>query len=518
LSSLSCRAAFSQERSDSTYCNPIIYADYSDPDVVRIGGDYYMTSSSFSHFPGLPILHSNDLVHWTIVGHAILRYPMVSFNVPQKGNGVWAPSIRYQNNEFYIHYGDPDHGVFLIKAKNPSGPWEPLTLVHQAKGWIDPCPFWDDDGNAYLVHAWAKSRAGFNSILTINKMSPDGRHLLDDGITIFDGHANHLTIEGPKLYKRNGYYYIFAPAGGVKQGWQTVLRSKNIYGPYEDKIVLRQGTTDVNGPHQGAWVETPSDESWFVHFQDRGAYGRIVHLQPMRWSGDWPLIGEQHDSNGVGEPVKCYKKPDIGKSYPVTSIQTSDEFNQSTLGFQWQWESNPESTWYSFTARKGWLRLYSQAYTDTIKNLWEAGSIVGQKFPAHEFVVTVKSDGSRLHVGEFAGLTILGVDYAYIGIEKVKANLRIVYRSCLKAEQGAREKEIAAANIGVSTVYLRVTVKPEARCSFSYSVNGRIFSPIGSEFTAKPGKWVGAKVGLFAIAPKSSMKQGFADFDWFRID
>jgi len=213
-------AVWIPDNGDGTYTNPIIDADYSDPDVIRVNDDFYMTSSSFSHFPGLPILYSKDLVNWRIIGHAVQNYPYEIFNKPQHGNGIWAPSIRYHDGQFYIYFGDPDNGVFMTKTKNPAGLWEPLKLIRSAKGWIDVCPFWDNDGNAYIIHAWANSRSGIKSILTVNKMSSDGTKILDDGITVFDGHAKHPTIEGPKLYKRNGYYYIFAPAGGVKTGWQ----------------------------------------------------------------------------------------------------------------------------------------------------------------------------------------------------------------------------------------------------------------------------------------------------------
>ena len=282
---------------DRTYRNPVLFADYSDPDVVRVGEDFYMVSSSFQVVPGLPILHSKDLMNWTIIGHAIERLPSPRYNTPQNGGGVWAPSIRFHQGFFWIYYGDPDLGVFMTKARDPRGPWDKPVLVREARGWIDPCPLWEPDGSAFLVHAWAKSRAGFNSILTVHRLSPDGTRVLDDGVPVFDGHDEHPTIEGPKFYRRNGYYYIFAPAGGVKTGWQTVLRSRNPLGPYESRIVLEQGKTDINGPHQGAWIDTPSGESWFVHFQDRGAYGRIIHLQPMQWicrlAGHWRGSGWQ---------------------------------------------------------------------------------------------------------------------------------------------------------------------------------------------------------------------------------
>ncbi len=341
-----------------TYKNPIIYADYSDPDVTRVGNDFYMTASSFSNLPGLPILHSRDLVNWQIISHAVINYPIEHYKKPQHGGGIWAPSLRFNNGQFYIYFGDPDNGIFMTKSKNVFGPWETLKLIKEAKGWIDPCPFWDDDGNAYLVRAWARSRSGIKHIITLHKMSRDGEKLLDEGIDIFCDSLKHPTIEGPKLYKRNGYYYIFAPAGGVKSGWQTVLRSKSIYGPYEDKIVLEQGSTNINGPHQGAWLQTRSGENWFIHFQDRYAYGRIVHLQPMKWVNDWPIIGEDYNGNGIGEPVAIFTKPCFDNLLPVFSMQTSDQFDSLKLGLQWQWQANYFNEWISLKDRKGWLRFY----------------------------------------------------------------------------------------------------------------------------------------------------------------
>src|SRR5499426_3024307 len=292
----------------ATYRNPIVFADYSDPDVVRVGDDFYMTASSFTSFPGLPILHSRDLVNWRIISHALPSFPDSAFDFPQHGNGVWAPSIRYHDNRYHIYWGDPDRGVYVVRARDPRGPWDAPVLVKQARGWIDPAPLWDSEGNAYLVHAFANSRAGIKSVLHVAPLSPDGLHVIGEDRLVFDGRAHHPTIEGPKFYKREGYYYIFAPAGGVPTGWQTVLRSRNVYGPYEDRIVLEQGKTDVNGPHQGAWIETASGEDWFVHFQDRGAYGRIVHLEPMMWRNGWPVIGRDDEGDGRGNPVLSHKK------------------------------------------------------------------------------------------------------------------------------------------------------------------------------------------------------------------
>src|ERR1700730_1909018 len=227
------------DNGNGTYKNPIINADYSDPDAIRVGGDFYLVASSFENIPGLPILHSKDLVNWTIIGHALKQQlPFDHFSLPRHGEGVWAPSIRYHNNEFYIYYPDPDFGIYLSKAKKITGPWSEPLLVQAGKGLIDPCPLWDADGKVYLVHAFAGSRAGFKSVIAVKRLNSDGTKVLDDGVLVYDGHETDPTIEGPKFYKRNGYYYIFAPAGGVSAGWQLVLRARNVYGPYERKIVM----------------------------------------------------------------------------------------------------------------------------------------------------------------------------------------------------------------------------------------------------------------------------------------
>jgi beta-xylosidase len=488
-----------------TYTNPIIDADYSDPDVIRVGDDFYLTASSFNCIPGLPILHSRDLVNWKIIGHALQEQrPLDEFDRPQHGNGVWAPAIRYHNNEFYIFYGDPDFGIYMVKARNAAGPWSKPLLVRKARGWIDPAPFWDDDGNAYLIHAWANSRSGIKSILTVNRMSADGTMLLDEGKMVFDGRVHHPTIEGPKLYKRNGYYYIFAPAGGVATGWQTVLRSKNIYGPYEDRIVMDRGDTKINGPHQGGWVELRSGESWFVHFQDRGAYGRVVHLQPMEWKNDWPVIGVDADGDGKGEPVAGHRKPNVGREYPEQAPQTSDDFTSNKLGLQWQWHANPVANWMQLS--QGRLRLH--AVPQDSANLWTAPNLLLQKFPARKFTVTTLVDGSRLREGEPGGLLIMGRDYSYIAID----GSRLVRMTSIDAAKGLPETEHGSVPLKTKSVFLRVSVD-EGICVFSYSTNGKKFERLGDVFAAKPGVWIGAKVGVFSVGPG----QGYADFNWFRF-
>jgi len=487
--------------------------------VIRVGDDFYMTSSSFNAVPGLPILRSKDLVNWTIIGNVFTRQPPFEvYSKPQHGNGVWAPSLRYHAGEFYLYYPDPDYGIYLVKARNPAGPWSEPLLIKEAKGWIDPCPLWDDDGRAYLVSAMAASRSGVKSILVVSRMSADGTKLLDDGVMVFDGHDKHPTLEGPKFYKRNNYYYIFAPAGGVETGWQLVLRSKNIYGPYEERIALAQGKTEINGPHQGAWVETQSGESWFIHFQDKGAYGRIVHLQPMKWTNDWPVIGADADGDGTGEPVLTYKKPNIGKSYAVMTPPDADEFNENGLGLQWQWHANPQPNWAFPAGGLGFLRLFNVPLPEDFKNLWGVPNLLLQKFPAPEFTVTTKVTFTPRTDDEKTGLVVMGLDYAYISVKKKADGLYLSQTVCQDADKQTKEKEGVEVALKSATFYLRVKVEKTAVCHFSYSADGVSFTPVGEAFNARQGKWIGAKVGLFAVRTGKTRETGYADFDWFRID
>lgn len=204
------------------YRNPIIFADYSDPDVCRKGNTFYLVASSFTQIPGLPILESKDLVNWKIIGHALRRLPPYHhYGSVRPGDGVWAPAIRFHDGKFCVYYPDPDYGIYLVTAVNPRGSWSKPRLVMAGKGLEDPCPFWDSDGKAYLIHAFAGSRAGIKSVLVLNRMNSKGTRVVDSGVIVYDGHGVDPTIEGPKLYKRNGYYYIFAPAGGVANGWQV---------------------------------------------------------------------------------------------------------------------------------------------------------------------------------------------------------------------------------------------------------------------------------------------------------
>lgn len=514
---------------DGTFRNPILHADYSDPDAVRVGDDYWMTASSFNCVPGLPLLHSKDLVNWTLVGHALPRLtPEETFAVPQHGRGVWAPCIKHHNGRYYIYWGDPDFGIYMIHAYDPRGRWSEPVLVKAGKGLIDPSPLWDDDGRVWLAHAWAASRSGVNSIITLVELNAEGTAVISDERIIFDGNqgSNH-TVEGAKLYKRRGWYYLFAPAGGVATGWQIVARSRRIEGPYEARTVMAQGSTPINGPHQGAWVETPGGESWFLHFQDKGAYGRVVHLNPLRWTpDDWCVIGSDADGDGCGEPVARLRKP-ATPPQPLSSPTASDEFDDGTPGPQWQWHANPQA-WFGFAGIPGHYRMY--ASRDRFRNLWSLPNLLLQKFPAEEFTATTRIKFCSKCEGDSGGLAVMGHDYARLAITRRGERAVVELATCRDADRGTAERrtrlatlpleryESGALPLYTARIWFRVTVTRGGVCRFAYSTDGKRFVAVpGRPFTARPGRWIGAKTGLYALNNGSGGDRGWIDVDWFRI-
>lgn len=519
------------DEGNGMYRNPVLHADYSDPDVCVVGEDYFLTASSFNCTPGLPILHSKDLVNWKIVNYALKKVePVEYYNEARHGKGVWAPSIRFHEGMYYIYWGDPDFGIFMVKTRDPYGEWDAPVLVKAGKGMIDPCPLWDDDGRVYLAHAWAGSRAKFNSVLTVCEMNKEGTAVISDPVLVFDGNdgVNH-TIEGAKFYKRNGFYYLFAPAGGVVSGWQLVMRSKDVYGPYEARIVMAQGKTDIDGPHQGGWVDTPAGESWFLHFQDKGAYGRVLHLNPMKWVNDWPVIGVDKDGDGCGDPVSRYRKPKTGKTYPIETPVESDEFDTRKLGLQWEWHANYQDV-FGFTTNMGYVRIYGHELSPHFKNFWEVPNLLMQKFPAEEFTATAKLKVSAKDDGQLSGLIIMGWDYSWIGVEKQGEKFLLKQAVCKDAEQGNLEQVSTLAVLEPSRkfeaglfpnyereIYIRVHVGKGAYCRFSYSLDGKKFTEAGTLFKARQGKWIGAKVGMFSVTPHGK-ERGWVDVDWFRLE
>lgn len=516
------------DRGDGTYQNPIIFADYSDPDVIRVGDDFFMTASSFNAVPALPILHSKDLVNWKLVNYAVKAFPERFYEIPQHGNGVFAPSLRYHDGWFYIYWGDPDQGIFRVKTQDPLGEWEPPIRLNRSHGSIDPCPVWDDEGNAYLVHAFAASRAGVNNLLQVVELSPDGSRITGNRTIVFNGKENHPVIEGPKFIRRNGYYYIFAPAGGVATGWQTILRSRNVFGPYEDKIVLAQGDTDINGPHQGGYVEDDAGQGWFLHFQERQPYGRIVHMQPVHWVDDWPVMGEDADGDGLGQPFLRHAKPSLPEQ-PIRNPQVGDDFEGEALSLAWQWQAQPRPGWYSL--RNGHLRLRAaypvsensnRTVSDNYRNLWTNPQLLLQKLPAPAFNTETRLDPSKLLPGERGGLVLMGMDYATVFVERSRnGELMLHYAQCRDARSGVDETILQSATLpaDTTTLRLRAELAEGGLTRFAWSLGDNTpFKTFPESFQAREGRWIGAKIGLFIEKNSLFGERGFIDFDYFRID
>ena len=550
--------------------NPILFADYSDPDVIRVGDTYYMTASSFNYTPGLPILISKDLVNWKLVNYALKNIKEERYNIPRHSEGVWAPAIRYHDGMFYIYYGMPDEGYYVVRTKDPLGKWEEPVCILEGKGLIDPCPFWDEDGKAYIIHGYAKSRIGFKSILGIFEMSSDGLAAITEDHFIFNGNdPSHpaVTIEGPKVYKRDGFYYILAPAGGVKDGYQVALRSKYIKGPYEIKEVMHTGNTVINGPHQGGLVDTVNGDEWFIHFQDRGLYGRICHLQPVEWKNGWPVIGVNPDEDDCGEPVFEMDKPNTGyKNEDVTYLDSSDDFKDGKYGLQWQWLGNHKEEFYDSCKDHDGLKLYAlNPSGEENPVIWRSANVLTQKLIFPTFETEIKMDYSGLKEGERAGICMTGGQYITSYLEKRAENQ--IYL-CIAESEGKDsdkseiiKKEIALENLNeeslnsdeslsgdesiiswkmIFDIDLDESIEKEASQSEAekyekrnlyfqnvhhpyggknpslkiyVKLGGSEYKKLDVDYTPSDHTWVGAKLGIYAIGKKSDKSNsGYAEF------
>ncbi|MDE6653106.1 MAG: glycoside hydrolase 43 family protein [Muribaculaceae bacterium] len=490
LSSL-CFAASWGDLGNGRYANPVLNADYSDPDVIRVGDKYYMVCSDF-HFIGMPVLESTDMVNWKIISQVYDSFDYPGWDEMKRyAGGSWAPAIRHHDGFYYIYFCTPDEGLFMTTATDPHGPWSKLHLLKEVKKWEDPCPFWDEDGNAYLV----RSQYGAGPII-LHRMSADGKELLDEGTVIYEG----PVAEGPKMHKMDGIYYISLPEGGVRGGWQTMLRSDSIYGPYDRKVVLETGSTSINGPHQGAIVDTPDGEWWFYHFQEVPPLGRVVHLQPMTWKDSWPLIGIDYDGNGVGEPVAQWRKPIPGHepSYP----QSSDSFDGATLGLQWQANHRFIHENIYFDRKKGWLSL-TASKGDSLRN---APNTLVQKMMGEHGRVTVKLDFSDMKNGQKAGLACLAKKHKGLGV-MIDDNHPMLY-----IEDCGKDTEIV--QLDGNEVHLRVDLDAEENAhKFSYSTDGICYREVGIPFEMIWGSWKGPRIGIYSYSPVDDA--GIAYFDDF---
>lgn len=485
------------------YENPVIFSDYSDPDVIRVGEDFYMVASSFNYAPCVPVLHSRNLVEWELVNYVSDALPFKRFDRVCAGDGAWAPSIRYRGGKYYCVIPFPDEGIYVSETTDPRGQWSPLRPLIVGKGIIDPCPVWTD-GKCYLAVAFAKSRAGFNSCIGLYEVSEDLTECISDGYKIiYDGHDMNPTIEGPKFYKHGGYFYILAPAGSVKSGWQTALRSKNVYGPYESKIILMQNDSLVNGPHQGALIDLPDGKWAFIHFQDMRAYGRVVHLQPAVWRDDWVLCGDLRDERLAGTPV-------VGGEYPVDiktdyRIPESDGFGGEKLSLIWQTPANKAEGWYELN---GALRLNC---VQSEEMLGAVPQIFTAKITRLEFTAETEVETHFACDGDEAGFAVTGEEYAYLCVRRQGGENCIELRKSADGE----EETLFAQRTGEDKFVIKITAENANiyDLNYSFTVNNKKLPHV---FKAAAGKWTGAKLGIYARNVRNS-GGGFAEFKYYKV-
>ena len=489
------------------YTNPVILSDYSDPDVIRVGDDFYMVASSFNHVPGVPVLHSKNLVEWELINYVLDEIPFPRFNEVCHGHGAWAPSIRYHNGKFYCLIPFPDEGIFVSEADDPYGKWSLLRPLLLGKGYEDPCPMWKD-GKCYVVFAFVKSRIGFNSKLAVFETDEELKTPATSYKDIYDGHDISPKIEGPKFNVHGKYIYILAPAGGVKTGWQVALRSESVYGPYQTKIIMMACENGVNGPHQGALIDLDDKgEKWaFMHFQDMGPYGRVVHLQPAVWENDWPLVGAYSGGNLPGSPVLQGEYPvDLATDY---KINPSDEFDGAKLSLVWQTPANRNENWYSL---KRGLRLNCAYYGGNC--LANVPQLFMQKVLYYNFSAKSKCKLNLVNDGDEAGFVVFGQEYAYVCVVRRDGRNYLEIRK--GAIDGERDETLARSQpYDEPYVTFQMSAKHEEpqKLAFKFSFGGSAFT---HKFYATPGVWTGAKIGVYARSATES--KGSATFKFFRV-
>jgi beta-xylosidase len=481
-----------------TYTNPLIAADFPDPDVIFVNDTYYMVSTTMFIFPGVTILKSKDLVNWEYCSNAVPRFdfsPCYSLdNCHRYSHGQWATSLKYNNGKFHLLFITLDEGGFLCTSSNAEGPWEIKKLP---KGFYDPGLFFDEDGKIYVAHGYSNIR--------ITEVDQDLAPVSRDSL-VFSG-TIRKGLEGAHVYKIGGYYYLYCTYGGL-DGIQVALRSRNIYGPYEQRVVIQDTTQGINfGIHQGALIQTQVGEWWTILFVDSGPFGRFPSLQPVTWVDDWPMVGVN------GKAVVTYKKPNVGKIFPKTTLPTSDEFNDQKLGMQWGWNHNPDSTKWSLAQWPGYLRLTTAKVTS---NLREARNTLTQRIVANRNQdiptnAVTKMDFIKMKDGDIAGLAVFQDPYAYIAVQKQNG-----VRMLVMVNNG---RTVAMVPLSGEAVYLRATASNSTKkATFQYSLDNKTFKQLGDELTMNFNLkiFTGNKFCLFNYATQEA--GGYVDFDWFRVN
>lgn len=491
---------------DGAYRNPVLPADYSDLDCIRVGSDYYAISSTMQFSPGMVILRSKDLVNWTIIGHAVNDLTQIGpelnwDRMNRAGKGVWAGGIRYARNRFWVYFCTFDEGYFMTSAANPAGPWEPLHQVLKGGGWDDCCPFFDDDGQGYFIG----THVADNCKTYIWKLTPDGRDMIPESRTQVNEGAHR---EANKLLKINGWYYHFFSE--VKDGARVVMmqRSQNILGPYTERRQLTDKNNESKEPNQGGLVDTPKGDWYFLTHHGSGDWeGRCASLLPVTWIDGWPIIGATTPDGAPGKMVWSGKMPEEGHNPCVP--QTSDDFNGKLLGQQWEWNYQPRADKWSLIERPGWLRLkaFKPLQPD---NLMKAGNTLTQRtFRSASSTVIIKMDVSKMEDGQKAGLCHFGGQmHSALGVWQE--------RGVRKLEYLANGKATVGPDMSGEEIWLRTSWGLDGKSQYAYSEDGRMFTEVGAPWQMVWGDYRGDRIGIYTFNDAGDV--GFVDVDFFHYD
>ena len=496
------------DQGNGNYMNPVLPGDYSDLDAIRVGFDYYAISSTFQFSPGVVILHSRDLVNWQILSHVtddLLQIdPAYNWDkMDRYGKGVWAGSIRYYKNKFWVYFCTPNEGFFMSTATNPAGPWEPLQKMWEVAGWDDCCPFWDDDGQGYIV------ATNFSDKYKIHlfKMSPDGKQIILKSDKVI--HQSEGS-EGNKFYKFYGmYYHLYSE---VKPEGRVLMmgRSENIYGPYETKQLIHVNKLIDREPNQGGLVQMrPGHWCFFTHQGTGDWEGRAACLLPVTWINGWPILG-QVGADTIGNMVWTSPKPI--RSSPIIFIQTDDEFDQASLPVQWEWNHQPRKEMWSLTEREGFLRLHAFVPVkltdrkDKRDLLFRAGNTLTQRsMRTVQSEATVRIETKGMTNGQTSGLCHFGGTYSTFGIKQLKGVCNLVYDN--------NGNEQSGPIITDNAIWLRSTWGLDGISRYEYSLDGKTFTQFGFGYKLTWGSYRGDRIGIYNYNLKN--ESGYIDVDWF---
>lgn len=495
------------DQGDGTFLNPVLPADYSDIDAIQVGNDYYAISSTLHLSPGMTILHSRDMVNWTIIGHAVDDVTQIGpemnwDRMNRYGLGVWAGGIRHHDGKFWLYFGAPNEGLFMTTARDPRGPWEPLTKILDEPGWNDTCPFWDDDGRGYLVTTrfGRDPENGEHYNIYIFELTEDGRGLKMDTRRFLHRSSGS---EANKLYKIDGTYYHYFSEVNHEGRVPMMRRARSLDGPWETRQLAHVNIPADREPNQGGLLQDPSGGWWFLTHQGNGQWdGRTMCLLPVTWIDGWPIIGEPGE-DGIGNMVWRADKP-IGGLPPVMP-QTDDDFEGFEIGVQWNWNHQPRADKWSLDENPGYLRLHAFPPLEP-GNLKRAGNTLTQRVfsaPRNEATLVIEVGG--MADGQEAGLCHLGGTYSWLGLCQENGKRVLVYN-----DNGNRT---TGPEIEVERIWLRSTWGQDAVSRFSYSLDGETFTEFGEPYRLTWGDYRGDRIGVFTYNDLG--EAGYIDVDDF---